>query len=70
VTRPPLNRVPLESVDLLRPGQVTVTMSAGQWGALLAAAYAQGGLLLELDDEEFPVAAYRRPVERSGPAPN
>jgi hypothetical protein len=35
-------------------------MSIGQWDALLSAFYAQGAILLELDDEERPVAAYRK----------
>ena len=34
-------------------------MSTGQWDALLAEAYRRGHTLLELDDNERPVAAYR-----------
>ena len=37
-----------------------ITMSSGQWDALLAAAYEQGWILLELDDDERPVRAYRK----------
>jgi hypothetical protein len=43
-----------------RPGLVYVTMAAEQWDALLAAAYADGCVLLELDANEDPVRAYRR----------
>jgi hypothetical protein len=35
------------------------TMSINQWDALLQAGYDQGATLLELDDSERPVAAYR-----------
>jgi len=53
----PLSRVlPLEP----RPGQLVVTMSEGQWDSLLSAAYEQGWILLELDENEKPVRAYRR----------
>ena len=37
-----------------------MTMSVGQWDALLSAAYEQGWILLELDDDERPVRAYRK----------
>jgi hypothetical protein len=36
-----------------------MTMGEGQWDGMLAAAYAQGWVLLELDADERPVAAYR-----------
>jgi hypothetical protein len=39
---------------------VIVTMSEGQWDALLSAAYAHGFILLELDDDEQPVRAFQR----------
>jgi hypothetical protein len=39
---------------------VTVTMSPGQWDKLLQAAYNAGHTLLELDDNENPVRAYRK----------
>jgi hypothetical protein len=35
-------------------------MSVGQWDTLLAIAYDTGVVLLELDGEEQPVAAYQR----------
>jgi hypothetical protein len=43
-----------------------VTLSAGQWDDLLAAAYDDGWVLLELDDDEQPVRAYRRPGRDGG----
>lgn len=60
MTRPVLDPLPLSEALPLRAGVVTVTMSVGQWDALLAAAYDQGYVLLELDDDEQPIAAYRR----------
>jgi hypothetical protein len=36
-------------------------MSRGQWDTLLQAAYDVGFVLVELDDDERPVKAYRRP---------
>jgi hypothetical protein len=59
--RPRLRRVPLAEVLPLQPGLCYCTMSPGQWDSLLAAAYSVGWVLLELDDGERPVAAYRRP---------
>jgi hypothetical protein len=59
VTRPPLRPIPLANGWLVA-GNVTVTMSVGQWDALLAASYEAGFILLELDDDERPVAAYQK----------
>ena len=42
------------------PGARIVTMGIGQWDALLANAYERGWILLELDDNEKPVRAYRK----------
>jgi hypothetical protein len=42
------------------PGLLYVTMGAGQWDGLLAAAYADGWVLLELDANEDPVRAFRK----------
>lgn len=58
--RPMLRSVPLDSVLPLKPGTLTITMSVGQWDTLLAIAYDTGVVLLELDGEEQPVAAYQR----------
>lgn len=60
MTRPWLDRVPLDQAIPIRPGRITITMSVGQWDGLLAAAYEHGCTLLELDENERPVAAYRR----------
>ena len=68
--RPSLHSIPLSEVQLL-PGTVTLTMSIGQWDALLAEAYRRGHTLLELDNQERPVAAYRAcPCELCSPALN
>ena len=56
--RPTLHEIPLSEVRLL-PGSLMFTMSINQWDALLQAGYDQGATLLELDDSERPVAAYR-----------
>lgn len=37
-----------------------MTMGVEQWDGLLSAAYAAGFILLELDENETPVRAYRR----------
>jgi hypothetical protein len=56
-----LRVVPLADVLPMgaRPGLLYVTMGPDQWDALLAAAYADGWVLLEVEDKE-PVRAYRR----------
>jgi hypothetical protein len=64
-TRPTvLNEIPLDGI-FLKP-QLIVTMSVGQWDGLLAAAYDSGWVLLELDDIETPIRAYRRKTGASG----
>lgn len=69
MTRPKLRQIPLSTVDLLRPGALTVTMSTDQWDGLLSAMYRAGAVLLELDDDERPVAAYQHPdAEQPGGA--
>lgn len=45
-----------------RPG-VVMTMGVGQWDDLLAAAYANGWVLLELDRDEKPIRAYQRDLK-------
>jgi len=37
-----------------------VTMSIGQWDGFLQTAYDNGATLLELDENEMPVRAYRK----------
>ena len=58
MNRPPLHAIPLDAVTF-EPGTITLTMSVGQWDALLAEAYRRGHTLLELDEAERPIAAYR-----------
>ena len=60
MTRPALREIPLDEAVPLKGGTVTVTMSPGQWDALLQAAYDGGFVLLELDDDEQPVSAYHQ----------
>lgn len=57
-TRRDFRPLPLASVTF-GAGEVIVTMSIGQWDALLSAAYEAGCILLELDDEES-VRAYQK----------
>jgi hypothetical protein len=59
-TRPKLRPIPLADALPVRPGVAYATMSPGQWDALLAVLYADGWVLLELNDHEEPVRAYRR----------
>lgn len=55
--RPKLREIPQ---PWLVEGEVTVTMSIDQWDPLLAAAYDEGFILLELDDDENPVNGYQK----------
>ena len=57
--RPKLNEIDLNKANILSPGQVTITMSIGQWDELLEAAYENGFILLELDENEKPVKAFK-----------
>lgn len=41
-------------------GGLFATMSTGQWDALLDEVYQRDGTLLELNEDEIPVRAYRR----------
>ena len=61
MTRPHLNRIPVSEAFPMRPATVTVTMGIGQWDNILLVSYEMGFTLLELDDNERPVAAYRNP---------
>ncbi len=69
MTRPKLHRIPLAEVLPIgsRPGLI-LTMSRGQWDALLAASYEAGDILLELDPRERPIAAYQKPGVQEGRA--
>jgi hypothetical protein len=59
--RPHLREVSLRDVLPPRPGRCYATVSVGQpLNALLRTAYALGFVLLELDDCERPVRAYRK----------
>ncbi|HOD64857.1 MAG TPA: hypothetical protein PKO04_11385 [Smithellaceae bacterium] len=64
--RPELNPVPIdEAMGVLlgyRP-MCFITMSVGQWDAILQAAYDSGWMLLELDRREKPIRAYRKKMD-------
>jgi hypothetical protein len=47
-----------------RPTGMVITMGEGQWDAMLAAAYQDGWILLEVDQHDRPVRAYKK-VERA-----
>ena len=71
--RPQLRRVPLGTVSAIInrtvPGPWCIlTMSVAQWDSLLAEAYRLGFLLLELDDDEIPRAAYRKDMSTDAPS--
>jgi hypothetical protein len=68
--RPRLQPVPLDGVLPLRAGISYATMSEGQWDGLLHGLYDSGFVLLELDDDERPRAAYRKGGLPVGPAPS
>jgi len=64
--RKTLNRVPMADVLPPRPGTCYATMLHGQWDDMLQVVYDLGFVLLELDNEERPVRAYRRPHRPPG----
>lgn len=47
----------------IKSGVCMITMSQGQWDVVLAEAYKHGWILLELDKNEKPIQAYRRPSD-------
>jgi hypothetical protein len=61
-----LHPFPLADVLLLgsQPKQLVVTMAEGQWDGLLSAAYELGWILLELDEDETPLRAYKKAGEQ------
>ena len=58
-TMPGLNEIPMNKI--FDGSVVIITMSTGQWDGSLEAAYDYGHTLLELDENEIPVKAYRKP---------
>ena len=61
-----LNRVALADVLPPRRGLCYATKLVNQWDGVLQALYDFGFVILELDDEERPLRAYRRPHRASG----
>lgn len=68
MTRRDLHPIPLDEVLplSLKPERI-ITMSEGQWDGLLSAAYEQGWILLELDEREKPVRAYKKEPKEPNP---
>src|SRR5262249_17762101 len=64
MTRPRLQAVPLSTVWPPQGGKCYLTMSPGQWDNVLAVGYDMGFILIEVDDDERPVAAYQHPAAR------
>lgn len=62
MSRPKLAPVPLVQVLPLRPGLCYLTVSPGQWDVTTREAYRAGWVLLEMDDDDRPRRAYRRPA--------
>ncbi|MDO8570577.1 MAG: hypothetical protein Q7R97_03250 [Candidatus Daviesbacteria bacterium] len=57
--RPKLNQISLEGI-YAKPGFV-ITMSVGQWDKILEEGYNNhGAILIELDKQEKPIAAYNK----------
>ena len=61
MNRPELNEIPLDDALAFWSGRTYMTMSVGQWDALLQLVYDDDWILLELDPDETPVRAYRKP---------
>lgn len=54
---PKLHMIPLPKIE---PYGRYMTVSRGQWDALIAAAYERGFILIEMDDNERPKRAYQK----------
>lgn len=50
----------LRAVSGAQPGALVITMGEGQWDATLRQAYELGWILLEIDERERPMRAYRK----------
>jgi hypothetical protein len=60
--RPRLNKVDIKQVfqNILEPNNIMITMRIGQWDNFLEEGYfRQGAILIELDEFEQPIAAYK-----------
>lgn len=62
MNRPELNEISLQDAisSMYQPG-ASITMGIDQWDNLLREAYEHGWTLLELDDDEILIKAYRKP---------
>lgn len=68
MNRPILTEIPLDLQEILKPGKVSCTMSIGQWDTVLEVMYDQGATLIELDNDEVPITAYRKITKYQVPA--
>lgn len=58
--RPPTLRQIRIPPRVWTPGKCTITMARGQWDSFLEDAYAEGWILLELDENEKPTRAFQQ----------
>ncbi len=61
--RPVLTPINIQEAfkNIIKESNFTITMSDGQWDNFLEEAYfRQGATLLELDENEIPIAAYKK----------
>ena len=61
--RPVLTPISIQEAfgNITRESNSTITMSEGQWDNFLEEAYfRQGATLLELDENEMPIATYKK----------
>ena len=62
--KPKLNEVDLQEalakINGRVKGVIVITMSTGQWDIYLQGIYDMGGILIELNDYEFPIKAYQK----------
>lgn len=60
--RPKLNEVPLSQTPFCLgiPDSETLLIGPGEWSEELQAAYAAGQILIQFDENETPVTAYRK----------
>lgn len=65
--RPKLNKIPLNLAlhMMTQSRSISITMSVGQWDALLEASYHANWLLIEMNKNGNPVAAYQKSCVRS-----
>ena len=58
--RPKLKRIDLKRALMFEPGAFSITMSIGQWDGALQEFYDSGAILIELNQNEVPITAYKK----------